>query len=161
MNSFKYKGYYCSEATKFFGNSIISEERSGCAAVGFFIKLKDGKTHLIAKNDVFEKDENEQFSLLTQMDSSNTEELNQSVWEKYGPGFENCSKFVLYYLFMALFALGYFGFVGLYFRAFPIFIFEFLDWASALGIFTFLYIKMADTLKFMRKLLRLDEKDNN
>ena len=57
MTEFKYPGYFCSEAEEFFGNKVIREERDGCAVVGHFIKLKDGKTHLPDKGDVFTKDD--------------------------------------------------------------------------------------------------------
>jgi hypothetical protein len=65
MNKFKYKGYFCSEAEAFFGNKIIREERDGCAVVGQFIKLENGKTHLLSKNDEFEKDLDEQFNIIS------------------------------------------------------------------------------------------------
>jgi hypothetical protein len=58
MKEFTYPGYFCSEAEEFFGDKVIREERDGCAVVGHFIKLMNGRTHLPDKGDVFMKDEN-------------------------------------------------------------------------------------------------------
>lgn len=53
---FIYKGYFDSEAEKFFGDKIIEEERDGCAVVGFFVALENNKTHMLSKGDKFIKD---------------------------------------------------------------------------------------------------------
>lgn len=57
MIEFEYKGYMCSAAQEFFKGNIIEEERDGCAVVGSFIKLSNGKTHLPSKGDKFTKNE--------------------------------------------------------------------------------------------------------
>lgn len=56
-NKFEYKGYLCSEAQRFFGDNVISEQRDGCAVVGNFVKLSNGKTRLASKGDKFIKHE--------------------------------------------------------------------------------------------------------
>jgi hypothetical protein len=53
--TFKYKGFMCSEAQNFFKGNVIEEERDGCAVVGSFIKLSEGGTHLPSKGDKFKK----------------------------------------------------------------------------------------------------------
>lgn len=55
IEEFEYKGYMIQDAQVFFGDKLIKEERDGCAVVGFFIKLPNGTTHLISKNDKFTK----------------------------------------------------------------------------------------------------------
>lgn len=57
IEEFEYKGFMSSEAQKFFEGNIIREERDGCATVGSFIKLADGKTHLPSKGDKFIKED--------------------------------------------------------------------------------------------------------
>jgi hypothetical protein len=52
---FEYKGFMSTEAQKFFEGNIIREQRDGCATVGSFIQLADGKTHLPSKGDKFIK----------------------------------------------------------------------------------------------------------
>lgn len=58
MEQFIYEGYMSKEAQDFFKSNTIQEEREGCATVGSFIKLANGKTHLPNKGDVFTKHEN-------------------------------------------------------------------------------------------------------
>jgi hypothetical protein len=55
MFKFIYKGYFCKESSEFFGDKVIVEERDGCAVVGRFIILKDGRTYLPSKGDEFLK----------------------------------------------------------------------------------------------------------
>lgn len=57
ITEFEYKGYMCNEAEKFFKDKIIKEERSGCAVVGYFIKLSNGNTILPSKGDKFKMNE--------------------------------------------------------------------------------------------------------
>jgi hypothetical protein len=55
---FVYEGWMGQEAQDFFKGNSKSEQRDGCGAVGTFIKLANGKTHLPSKGDIFTKDEN-------------------------------------------------------------------------------------------------------
>ena len=52
---FVYEGWMGREAQKFFEGSRITEERDGCATVGSFIRLSNGKMHLPSKGDKFTK----------------------------------------------------------------------------------------------------------
>ena len=52
---FTYQGFMSSEAQEFFKGNVIEEQRDGCAVVGSFIKLANGKTTLPSKGDVFIK----------------------------------------------------------------------------------------------------------
>ena len=63
ISEFKYKGYFCDEAEKFFGDKVTREEREGCGVVGHFVKLANGKTSLPSKGDVFTKNEKGEISL--------------------------------------------------------------------------------------------------
>ena len=54
---FEYKGFMSSEAQNFFEGNIIREQRDGCATVGSFIQLADGKTYLPSKGDKFIKED--------------------------------------------------------------------------------------------------------
>jgi hypothetical protein len=54
---FVYEGWMGGEAQKFFEGNRITEERDGCATVGSFIRLSNGKTHLPSKGDKFTKHE--------------------------------------------------------------------------------------------------------
>ena len=58
VEEFEYEGYMSQKAQKFFKGNTISEERDGCAVVGTFIKLSNGRTHLPSKGDKFKKYEN-------------------------------------------------------------------------------------------------------
>jgi hypothetical protein len=53
---FVYPGYLNDESINFFGDKRISEKRDGCGAVGTFIKIPNGKTHMPSKGDIFIKD---------------------------------------------------------------------------------------------------------
>jgi len=55
IEEFEYKGYMCLEAQSFFKGNLIEEERDGCATVGSFITLSNGKTYLPSKGDHFRK----------------------------------------------------------------------------------------------------------
>lgn len=55
QTEFVYEGWMSKEAQLFFDGHIIEEERDGVAAVGTFIKLASGKTHLPSKGDIFIK----------------------------------------------------------------------------------------------------------
>ena len=68
MVEFKYLGFMCDDAEAFFADKIIKEQRDGCAVVGSFIKLKDGKTCLPSKGDIFTKDENGDLTVKTVYD---------------------------------------------------------------------------------------------
>ena len=57
IEEFVYEGWMGQEAQKFFEGNCIREERSGCATVGSFIRLSNGKTHLPTKGDKFTKHE--------------------------------------------------------------------------------------------------------
>lgn len=52
-----YPGYMSFEAGEFFKGYLESEERNGCAVVGSFVTLADGKVVLPSKGDMFTKDE--------------------------------------------------------------------------------------------------------
>jgi hypothetical protein len=52
-----YEGYMSQEAQEFFKGNIKREEREGCATVGSFITLENGKIHLPSKGDIFVKRE--------------------------------------------------------------------------------------------------------
>jgi hypothetical protein len=54
---FTYQGYMSQEAEDFFNGHMKSEERDGCAVVGHFIQLPNGKTHLPSRGDIFEKED--------------------------------------------------------------------------------------------------------
>ena len=54
---FIYPGFLTSEAITFFGDKRTSEDRHGCAVVGTFIELENGKTCMPSKGDIFTKDE--------------------------------------------------------------------------------------------------------
>lgn len=56
-NEFVYEGYMSSKAQEFFRGNYITEQRDGCATVGSFIKLENGKIHLPSKGDIFTKSE--------------------------------------------------------------------------------------------------------
>ena len=60
-----YQGFLTDEAITFFGDKRESELRDGCGAVGTFIMLSNGKTHMPSKGDVFMKDENSNISLIS------------------------------------------------------------------------------------------------
>jgi len=64
MKEFQYKGYFCNEAQEFFKDNVIEEERDGCAVVGHFVKLENGKTHLPSKGDKFIKNEEGKINLV-------------------------------------------------------------------------------------------------
>ena len=49
IEEFIYEGWMGQEAQKFFEGNCIREERDGCATVGSFIRLSNGKTHLPTK----------------------------------------------------------------------------------------------------------------
>ena len=53
IEEFVYEGWMGQEAQKFFEGNCIREERDGCATVGSFIRLANGKTHLPSKGDKF------------------------------------------------------------------------------------------------------------
>lgn len=57
IQTFEYKGYWCSDAESFFAGNYVSEERAGCATVGFFVKLANNETVMPAKGDKFIKSE--------------------------------------------------------------------------------------------------------
>jgi hypothetical protein len=54
---YMYEGWMGQEAQEFFKGNIEREERDGCATVGSFIALANGKTHLPSKGDIFTKHE--------------------------------------------------------------------------------------------------------
>jgi len=60
-----YPGYMSKEAQDFFKDNIIEEQRDGCAVVGSFITLENGKTVLPSKGDKFIKNEHGKITLLT------------------------------------------------------------------------------------------------
>mgnify|MGYP003673220408 FL=1 len=64
-NVFTYKGFYCDEAEEFFKGKVKEEQREGLAVSGHFVKLKNGKTCLPYKGDVFTKDANGDIYLYT------------------------------------------------------------------------------------------------
>lgn len=64
MKKLIYLGYMSSEAHDFFGDNLIKEERDGCAVVGFFIKLDNGKTVMPSKGDIFIKTDENKIKLL-------------------------------------------------------------------------------------------------
>ena len=66
--------------------------------------------------------------------------------------FEKICKYILYYLCVIILLLGYWGFVKVYYNQFPIYNYKILDYVSALGLYTFIYLKM-DNLR--RELLIL------
>lgn len=61
---FTYLGFLSTEAVTFFGDKRFSEERDGCATVGTFIELENGKTHMPSKGDIFAKDINGNIKLI-------------------------------------------------------------------------------------------------
>jgi hypothetical protein len=65
MKELKYKGYMDDVAHEFFKDRAIYEQRDGMAVIGYFIILKDGRTHLPSKGDVFTKDENGDITVIT------------------------------------------------------------------------------------------------
>lgn len=69
--------------------------------------------------------------------------------------FEKFCKYVLYYLCVILLLLGYLGVVKVYYSQFPIYKYSFLDWGSALGLYTFVYMKMDDFRREFLKLLNI------
>jgi hypothetical protein len=54
---FTYLGFLTDEAVNFFAGKMIKEERDGCAVVGTFVKLENGKTCMPSKGDIFTKDD--------------------------------------------------------------------------------------------------------
>lgn len=56
-NVYVYEGFMSQEAQEFFKGNIKREEREGCATVGSFITLENGKIHLPSKGDIFIKRE--------------------------------------------------------------------------------------------------------
>jgi hypothetical protein len=72
-----------------------------------------------------------------------------------GYKFEKLSKYILYYLCVILLLLGYWGLVKIYYSNFPIFKYSFLDWASALGLYTFVYMKMDNFRRDFLKCLNI------
>tara|TARA_R110000851_G_scaffold30681_1_gene83628 strand:- start:254 stop:460 length:207 start_codon:yes stop_codon:yes gene_type:complete len=64
VKEFEYQGYMCQEAQTFFEGKLTKEERDGCAVVGSFVELSNGKTHLPSKSDKFKKCENGSISLI-------------------------------------------------------------------------------------------------
>lgn len=61
---FTYLGHMSQEAEEFFKDNIIREERDGCAVVGSFIILENGKTILPSKGDKFTKNEQGKIKLI-------------------------------------------------------------------------------------------------
>lgn len=59
-----YPGYMSKESIEFFGNKLTREERDGCAVVGHFVQLEDGKTVMPSKGDVFTKNEEGKIKLI-------------------------------------------------------------------------------------------------
>ena len=57
FEEFEYKGYMSKEAELFFGCKLLVEERDGCAVVGHFVEMADGRIHMPSKNDVFTKND--------------------------------------------------------------------------------------------------------
>ena len=72
-----------------------------------------------------------------------------------GYKFEKLSKYILYYLCVILLLLCYWGVVKVYYSQFPIYKYSFLDWGSALGLYTFVYMKINDFRREFLKLLNI------
>lgn len=64
MEQLTYPGYMSSEASEFFGDSLVKEKREGCATVGHFIKIQDGRTVMPSKGDIFVKDKDGRLKLV-------------------------------------------------------------------------------------------------
>lgn len=56
MTQLTYPGYMSQEAQSFFEGYLLTEQRDGCAATGFFVRLANGSTVMPSKGDVFIKD---------------------------------------------------------------------------------------------------------
>ena len=63
MEELIYPGFMSKEASDFFGNNLIREDRDGCGAVGHFVKLENGRTVMPNKGDMFVKDEHDNIKL--------------------------------------------------------------------------------------------------
>lgn len=64
MIEFIYPGFMSKEAQEFFKENMIKEQRDGCAVMGFFITLEDGRTILPSKGDKFIKNEQGKLTLV-------------------------------------------------------------------------------------------------
>lgn len=77
---------------------------------------------------------------------------------KLNKNFKKISKYVIYYFYMSVLLIGYWGFVTMYYNQFPIYNNNILDWISALGLYILLYNYISKCLNDLLILLNLKQK---